>query len=146
MENWFENWCSYNDLNYNDEYLAKAFESEIEVSVLHHGSAKHKEPAWVRNHMFKNRCLKKYYRHTKWGGFYSTSMFHYYCPDPIGKPTVLKRVEGDFHWNIWAGPRWGKRKKALTNSRIRNMSISGVDVCGTKGRYLTKVCSPRKFD
>ncbi len=149
MKNWFEEWESTFSENEKD-YLDKVEETD---SLVHHSSARknHREVAWVRNHNFKRNQVKKFYD-SVWGGdnigedgdcvIISHTLTNYYVTN-ANKPTHIRRIEGEHNYYTWAGPKWNRFKRKVTNRNIRrNRSLEPI----ARTKTVFKENGPRNFD
>ena len=111
------------------EYQEKISEEETNIVKRKITSKKPMvSSARARNLIYKKEMLRKYYRNTIWGGFYSMSLYGYYCPNPETKPNLIKAIHGSFVLSEWAGPVWSKQRKHYINSKIRKMPLENLPI------------------
>lgn len=149
MNNWFEEWEN-RCIDYSSDYLEKIEESD-EFVQCNSNRKNHREVAWVRNHNFKRNQIRKFYD-SVWGSddidengdcmIISHTLTNYYVTN-MNKPTHIRRIEGEHNYYTWAGPKWNRYKKKVTNRHIRrNRSLEPI----ARTKIVFKENGPHSFD
>lgn len=138
--NWYKEWERTHDFKNDPNFIEKIACDEQKAFCPKRTQVKLRPVSWVRNHRYHKNLIEKFYRN--FDGYYSRSLYRHYLPRQ-DRPTVIRRIEGDFSWGVWITPTWSAYKRSTTNRRIRHGQLLELP---PKGRYLHKLYSPRRFD
>lgn len=149
MNNWFEEWES-TYVKYGNDYLEKIEESDETVKP-DPKRKKRREVAWVRKHNFKVNQVRQFYK-SVWGRdlvdddgdcfMISDTLKNHYVTN-ANKPTHIRRIEGEHNYYTWAGPKWNRYKRRVTNRHIRqNKTFEPI----ARTKAVFKANGPRSYD